>query len=168
MASWTKTELKRANKEKKRCKKMYKDWVDNEFNCGPNKFIFGVISDDNKYMLEASQTGIASFQTLNNLQIYYNRDTQKYLLDIDCYGCDMDVGINSYLSNLLKQVKDFIETHENSLKINYLIEDSIFPYLEDMSNYWQADDLVTLYGKLYIFVNGYKQLCRNKKNLEVL
>ena len=27
---------------------------------------------------------VPSFYTLNDLQVYYNRDTKKYLLDIDC------------------------------------------------------------------------------------
>lgn len=162
MQSWVKKELRRANKEKKRCKKLYEDWVDDEFNCGPNKFIFGVISPDNKYMLEAPQKGIANFYTLNNLQIYYNRDTQKYLLDIDCYGYDIDVGVIPYLTDLLKKFKNFIETHNNIINLNHLIDENIFQYLGDMSNYWQANDLITLYYKFYIFVIGYKQMCRNK------
>ena len=168
MASWTSKELKKANKEKKRCKKMYKDWVDNEFNCGPNKFIFGIISDDNKNISHAPQDGTPSFYTLNDLQIYYNRDTEKYILDIDSYGYGVKIGVTPYLTELLKQFREFVETQENGLKINYLIDDNIFEYLGDMSNYWQADNLITLYSKFYIFVYGYKQLCRNKKNLEVL
>ena len=168
MANWANKELKRANKEKKRCKKLYEDWVDNEFNCGPNKFIFGIISKDNSYVLRNPQNiSIPSFSTLNDLQIYYNRDTKKYLLDVDCYGYSDDTGVVIYLKNLLKQLKDFVEIQYNGIKIKYLIDDYIFPYLEDMSNYWQADDLITLYSKFYIFVNGYKQLSKNKKMMEV-
>lgn len=66
MTSWLIDNLDYSNKEKKRCKKLYKDWVDDEFNCGPNKFIFGVMNEGNKY-LNAPQNKIVSFYTLNDL-----------------------------------------------------------------------------------------------------
>ena len=40
----TKKELIKAEKEKKRCQRLYLDWKDDEYNCGPLKFIWGVIS----------------------------------------------------------------------------------------------------------------------------
>ena len=165
MASWTKRELKRANKEKKRCKRLYADWVDNEFNCGPNKFIFGVISDANS-ILETKNYEV-SFNTLNDLQVYYNRDAKKYLLDIEVgynKSCETEI---QYLDRLLKEFKNFIQSHY-SLKLSYLLETSLFTFLDDISNYWSADDLITLYCKFYIFVQGYKQNLRNKKYLDII
>lgn len=161
MTKWLKSELKRANKEKKRCKKLYLDWKDDEFNCGPNKFIFGVISDDNKVLPNAPQTSIPSFQTLNCMQVYYNRDTEKYLLDIDLYNLESDDPIQ-YVNKLLKEFKDFV-SNEYNIHINNLIEDNLFEYIGDMSNYWVSSDLATLYFRFYIFAQGYKQLCRTKK-----
>ena len=162
MTSWSRKELKKAKKEKKRCKKMYSDWRDDEFNCGPNKFIFGVVSDTNKY-LKTPQDGCASFQTLNDLTIYYNRDMHKYVLDIDVYAC-CDELCDTYLTTLLNKFKDFVETLTES-KINHLINDNIFTYLEDMSGYWTSDTIHTLYFKFYMFVIGYKQLIKIKNNL---
>ena len=58
MTKWLKKELKNGLKEKKRCQKLYDDWVDNEFNMGPLKFIFAVTSIKNQ---------TPSFNTLNDL-----------------------------------------------------------------------------------------------------
>lgn len=165
MANWTRSELKRANKEKKRCKKLYEDWVDNEFNCGPNKFIFGVISDANN-ILETKNYEV-SFNTLNDLQVYYNRNTKKYLLDVEVGYNDSKEDDVDYLDRLLKEFKTFIQS-QYDLKLQYLLETSLFAFLGDMSNYWSADDLITLYCKFYIFVQGYKQNLRNKKYLDII
>ena len=165
MKDWFKKELKRANKEKKRCKKLYSDWIDNEFNCGPNKFIFAITSDANN-LLETKDIEI-SFNTLNDLTVYYNRDTKKYLLDVEVgYNSSNETEIQ-YLDRLLKEFKNFIQSNYN-LKLNYLLETSLFTFLDDMSNYWSADDLITLYCKFYIFVQGYKQNLRNKKYLDII
>lgn len=165
MASWTKKEMKRANKERKRCKKMYPDWVDNEFNCGANKFIFGVISDSNNYL--ESKNNDVSFNTLNDLTIYYNRDSKKYLLDIEVGYNEPKEGDITYLDRLLKEFKNFVQA-QYSLKLPYILETSLFVFLEDTSNYWSADDLITLYCKFYIFVQGYKQNFKNKKYLDII
>ena len=166
MISWTKKELKRANKEKKRCKKMYPDWVDNEFNCGANKFIYGVISESNNYL--ESKNNKVSFNTLNDLTIYYNRDSKKYLLDIEVgYNDESKEGDIAYLDRLLKEFKNFVQAQYH-LKLSYMLEKSLFTFLEDKSNYLSADDLITLYCKFYIFVQGYKQNFKNKKYLDII
>lgn len=158
MTSWLIDNLDYSNKEKKRCKKLYKDWVDDEFNCGPNKFIFGIMNEGNKY-LNAPQNKIVSFYTLNDLQIYYNRDTQKYILDIELFTRDNE-SWEEYLSRLLLEFKNFINLYDKNIDID------LFNYLSDIDNYWVADSLQLLYNKFYIFVMGYKQLCRNKKQLD--
>lgn len=165
MASWIKKELKRASKEKKRCKKIYSDWIDNEFNCGANKFIFGIISDSNNYL--DTKDNEVSFNTLNDLTIYYNRDTKKYILDIEVGYNNQEESDIKYLDRLLKLFKDFIQS-QYDLKISYLLETSLSTFLDDMSNYWSADDLITLYCKFYIFVQGYKQNLRTKKYLDII
>lgn len=165
MSSWTKKEIKRANKEKKRCKKMYEDWVDNEFNCGANKFIFGITSDANNIL--ETKNCVVSFNTLNDLQVYYNRDTKKYLLDIEVGYNGLNEGDVDYLDRLLKEFKTFVQS-QYDLKLQYLLETSLFTFLDDMSNYWSANDLITLYCKFYIFIQGYKQNLRNKKYLNII
>ena len=157
MRNWVKAELKHAKQERKRCQKIYSDWRDDEFNCGANKFIFGILSDDNKILSEAPQTGIPSFQTLNALQVYYNRDSKKYLLDIDPYALDMTENSVGYLNSLLEKLKAFVDSkYVNDL--HGFIEDDLCRYLDDMSNYWSDEHLNTLYFKFYAFVKGYEQL----------
>lgn len=164
MKNWFRSELKRANKEKKRCKKLYKDWVDDEFNCGPNKFIFGVIADSNKYV--ESSDDVASFETLNDLVIYFNRDTRKYLLDLEVGYNLYEESDADYLERLLKAFRCFIENEYHVSNINMFIKEDLYVYINDMSNYWSANDLITLYCKFYIFVRGFKQNLRNKKQME--
>jgi hypothetical protein len=163
VSSWSKKEIKRANKEKKRCKKMYEDWKDDEFNCGANKFIFGVMSSVNN-MLETPQD-TPSFYTLNDLQVYYNRDNKKYLLDIEI-GFESTIGDSDikYLTNLLKAFKSFILEYfnyedEKSILLN--TNKNTYKYIGNFNDdYWCSNDLLSLYNKLYIFVEGYKKLCK--------
>lgn len=162
MSTWLNLELKRSKKEKKRCKKLYSDWKDDEFNCGANKFIFGILSKDNKVLADAPQTGVPSFQTLNCMQVYYNRDTQKYLLDIDLYNTE-NKNAYKYLSMILTKLRDFICEECKVININNLIDIDLFTYLEDMSNYWSASTLPILYFKLFMFTQGYNQLCKNNE-----
>lgn len=164
MANWIKNELKHAKSEKKRCKKLYSDWVDNEYNCGPLKFIFAVVSESNNAL--NTKNNKPSFHTLNDLQISYNRDTQKYLLDVEIGYNNSNESDIAYLERLLSELKTFVQS-QYDLKLSYLLETNLFKFLDDMSNYWVADDLITLYCKFYIFVCGYKQNLRNKKSLYI-
>ena len=156
MTKWLKKELKKASKDKKRCAKLYSDWKDDEFNCSSNKFIFGVMSENGFCDV------VPSFYTLNDLQVYYNRDTEKYLLDIDCNL--LCLNSDSYikrLNTLLKRFKCFmIDTFgEEILNNNLSIETSA----DFVNDYWSTDDLLTLYRRFYIFVSGYKQLVKSIK-----
>lgn len=167
MTSWLKKELKKADKERKKCKKLYQNWVDNEFNCGANEFVFGVIADLGWYK-ESSQEYKASFNTLNKLQIYYNRNTEKYMLDVEILLND-DQSYENYLDELLKEFKKFVDSEYNrniNNDVNIYIDLNNYLGNYDMINYWSADDLITLYHKFYMFVIGYKQICKNKKQLD--
>ena len=69
-----KKELKKCKKEKIRCAKQYDDWKDDDYNCGPLKFIWG---------LNTNSVEEPNFRTLNVAYIYYNRDNGLYFLDLD-------------------------------------------------------------------------------------
>lgn len=154
MQKWSKTELKLANKEKIRCKKTYEDWVDDEFNCGCLKFIFGVTDNP---LIEHK----ANFTTLNNLQIYYNRDTKKYLLDLEC--CDLHK--ISYLHNLLNEFQSFMQNEENINVCNFeFLDTSMSKFINNNMSYWIADSLEELYYKFFVFVNGYSYLIEMSHN----
>lgn len=137
-------ELKWIKKEKLRCKKLYPDWEDNDFNCGPLKFIWA-----------ESTTINPSFSTLNDLIIYYNRDTEHYLLDIDItkefHSAEQRV---LYLEACLTAFKNYlIKENKFELKFN--------PYNFDCyhrGELFEGMTLTELYYKFKIFVKGYKQL----------
>lgn len=143
----TKSDLKRAEKERKRCSKKYPDWKNDEYNCGPLKFIWGVISYDD---LSASEP---NFYSMNDLDIYFNRDTEKYILGIETIFLfeNQDQRI-AYLQKLLKAFKEFMigkfDNKFNPHELNLYCDGNLFT----------ADTLTELYYKFEIFVNGYSQL----------
>lgn len=141
MLRFTKTELKKCKKERARCKKSYSDWKPDQYNCGPLKFIWGINSKG---------VEVDNFYELNDLQIVYNRDTKKYMLDLDT-TVSKDTGVVSHLEELLniftKYVADKIE--------------NIDPL--NLSLYWngelfQADSITELYYKFKLFVKGYSNI----------
>ena len=98
-----KREIKRRDKEVKRFKKLYADWEDDEYNCADNKFIWGIKSYDD--MTENPP----SFYTLNDIDIYYNRKSKLYFLDIETiYQFDSRDDEKKYLYNLLNKFGEYL------------------------------------------------------------
>ena len=68
-------ELKSINKnykhEKERCKKMYPDWCDDEFNMLDNLFIWGYNTNPKIF---------SSFYSWDDAYIYFNRKNKKYYI----------------------------------------------------------------------------------------
>ena len=92
-------------KEKQRCMQEYPDWKDDEFNCLDNKFIWGVKAKTDQSGKEPS------FTTLNDIQIYYNRKSKLFFLDLDIsenYIKNYTL-LLSYLNDLSHQL--FITSH---------------------------------------------------------
>lgn len=144
MSKWLNKEIKRAKKEVKRCKKQYPDWKDNEYNSGPLKFIWGISTQDLP----------ASFYTLNDLDICYNRDTKKYLLGLETlYKFDSIKDTISYLDSLLKEFAHYI-------CLNYKPEnyDKSNLYAYNMGEIFLGDTVEELYWKFYLFVEGFKKI----------
>ena len=143
----TKSELKRAEKERKRCSKKYPDWKNDEYNCGPLKFIWGVISHDD---LSASEP---NFYSMNDIDIYFNRDTENYILGIETvFLFENQEKRIQYLQKLLEQFKKYMEGK---------FDDSFDPHdlvLYNDGNMFEAKNLTELYYKFEIFVVGYSQL----------
>lgn len=67
--------FKDTERAKKVCAKKYPDWEDDCFNALDNKFIWGICHGEKQ--LEPS------FCTWNDAQVYFNRSTKRYYLDID-------------------------------------------------------------------------------------
>ena len=102
----TKKELNHIKREKKRCLKTYSDWEDDEYNCGPLKFIWALSSNLNP-----------NFSTLNDLIVYYNRDSKKYLLDIDI--------TKNFKSN--DERRQYIENCQYEFR-HYLVKNNLFDF----------------------------------------
>ena len=147
--SSTKNELKKAKKEKARCKKIYPDWKDDEYNCGPLKFIWGVKSHD-----DLTANGV-NFYSMNDIDIVYNRDTKMYLLGIETiYLFESHKYRIEYLNNLLDEFREYLYK-------NNLFEVDINPqhlYLYNNGEMFISDNLTDLYYKFKIFVKGYENL----------
>ena len=145
----TREELKKSKKEKRRCKKLYDDWEDNEYNCGPLKFIWGVKSYDDHTAVNVN------FYSMNDIEIDYNRDTHKYLLSIETiYLFKSQQERINYLEKLLENFKNYL--YENNL-FNLAFDPHLL-YLYNNGELFIADNLTELYYKFKIFVTGYKDL----------
>ena len=145
----TKEDLRRSKKEKKRCQKLYADWKDDEYNCGPLKYIWGIKSYDDLTLSEPN------FYTLNDLDIYYNRDNKLYMLDLETiYSFETVADRINYLNRLLDTFREYMVT--NSLfDSNY---DPFFLYVYNYGKMFEAESLTELYYKFKIFVTGYSNL----------
>lgn len=140
-------EIARSKEEKTRCQQQYPDWKDNEFNCGPLKYIFGIQSNG-EYA--------DNFNTLNDLDIYFNRDTKKYLLNLDISKKFNNKKDKIYwlrfllikFANYLPPV-NFVNKEDNEI---YSLEN----YLN--GELFIANSLIELYYNFSIFINGYISL----------
>ena len=145
----TKEDLRRSKKEKKRCQKLYADWKDDEYNCGSLKYIWGIKSHDD---LSANK---ANFYTLNDLDIYFNRDNRLYMLGLETiYSFETVADRISYLNRLLDTFREYMVTND-LFDSNY---DPFFLYLYNYGKMFEAESLTELYYKFKIFVTGYSNL----------
>lgn len=139
-----KEDLVRAKQEKERCRRQYPDWKDDEYNCGPLKYILGI---------QANGTAARSFNTLNDLDIYFNRDTQKFVLSVD---------FTKTFDNI-KEQKYWLRFLLIKLTKALSIDKSKFDFSEiDLCDgeLFIANSLIELYCKFFVFVNGFISLER--------
>ena len=138
-------EFRAIKKEKKRCRKLYPDWVDDDLNCLHNQFIWGY----NAYDLSP-----ASFATLNEAQVVYNRLTKTYIMTIDIIlaGAEYNRELGWMELDRLIVIEERFRTFliENGLNEPF----NLFP-LTDLK--LEAPTLVELYHRLHIMVEGYKK-----------
>ena len=146
----TKEDLRRSKKEKKRCQKLYADWKDDEYNCGTLKYIWGIKSYD-----DLSETNKANFYTLNDLDIYFNRDNKLYMLSLETiYSFETVADRINYLNRLLDTFREYMVTND-LFDSNY---DPFFLYRYNDGNIFAGNSITELYYKFKIFVTGYSNL----------
>ena len=132
----------------KRLKKLYPDWEDNEYNVGALKFIWGVKSSDDL------SSGSPSFYSMNDLELYYDRENKCYGLDIETIYCfDSDLAEVRYLRNLRQYFKNYLI--DNDIELNYKpkLHNLIYDYDYSMTT---AKTLPELYYKFDLFVKDFE------------
>ena len=133
-----KKELERMNEEKKRCASLYSDWKDDKYNCGPNKFVWGIT--DKEEIAE-------SFEDITILMIYYNRDTKNYFLQLDFERIKDLCKLKSLMLFWLSDMPEGVGLSEQFNNMNKSIFNDGIPFM--------APTLSELYLQFKIFVNGY-------------
>lgn len=139
-----KIEERRYKKSIKKYKKKWPDYVDDEYNCGPYKFIWGVKSGD------CLIHGDANLYTMNDIDITFNMDTQKYTLGIETiYYFDSKQDECEYYKELLDKFTQYMNNNGLGTIKNYN------PIFCDSKFNFEADTIVELYIQFKIFVIGY-------------
>lgn len=142
-----KKELKKCKKEKIRCAKQYTDWKDDDYNCGPLKFIWG---------LNTNSAEKSNFRTLNLIYIYYNRDNGLYFLELDGDSNEFN---EYYIKELQKIESCFTEwicsnsTMYEEVK-NFAFDKDIGTVMNLGKDLFVGKSIAELYYKLRILVKG--------------
>ena len=130
----------------KKYKKLYPDYIDDEYNLGSLKHIWGVKSYDDI-------TGHdVCLHTMNDIELLYDRETKKYSLSIEtafCYRDNRKQGECQYLKGLLKLFTCFMD--EN----NYSKDYDICLFMRSWGVLDEADSIEELYANFKIYVDGY-------------
>lgn len=130
----------------KKCKKLYPDWEDNEYNCGSSKHIWGVKSWDDLSGADCN------FYTMNDIDITYDRETKRYMLGIEtAYMFNEPRKENEckYLKRLLDAFTKFMD--DNNYSKNY----DVCLFMSSSVIDDEAESIEELYINFKIFVEGY-------------
>lgn len=118
------------------------------------QFIWGIKSSDD--VLDAHQ---ANLYTLNDFDICYNKQTNKYIMNIETiYKFDEGIkGEHKYMLNILQKFTQWMKN--NNYKTNYAIR--IYDvFTEGKNAQSEYDSIEELYAYFKLFVTG---LCEEDK-----
>jgi len=139
--------------EVRKYKKLYSDYVDDEYNCGNLKFIWGVTSWDDLTGKDAS------LFTANDIDIIYDRDSKLYILGIETAWIfdgnteEIKKGECKYLRQLLDAFSKFMDDN------GYLKDYSTCLFMCNTSTKNSAESIGKLYFNFKVFVEGYCKVC---------
>jgi hypothetical protein len=132
----------------------YPDWEDDQYNNGRFKFVWGVEDVYNPLI------GEASFNTVNDIEIVYDRKMDLYTLNIktaylfkDGKSAEVD-----YLNKLLDSFKIMLWGKQLNLNEPYQM------WMCKPCTHLTASSLPELYTNFKIFVEGYKVLYEQENN----
>jgi len=134
-------------------KKLYPDYIDDEYNCENLKFIWGIISWDDLTGKDAN------LHTMNNIDIIYDRDTKLYMLGIETAWV-FDGNIKEIKKSECRYLRQLLDAFAKFMDDNGYLKDydtCLFmrrPQLED-----SAESIEELYFNFKVFVEGYCKIC---------
>lgn len=135
---------RRYKKSIKKYKKKWPDYVDDEYNCGPYKFIWGVKSDD------CLIAGDANIYTMNDIDIDFNRLTNQYELGVEMIYRFISIQDEiEYYRELLDKFTKYV--NDNGLDVKQHCN----PAFSGFGIQFKADTIEELYIQFKIFVIGY-------------
>lgn len=128
----------------KKYKRLYPDYIDDNYNYGSMKHIWGIKSADDITNADTC------FWTMNDMDITYDRETKKYLLGIETAYIFKDKESEcAYLKELLNAFTIFMD--EN----NYSKECDICLFMKSWGALDEKDSIEELYANFKIYVDGY-------------
>lgn len=136
-------------------KKKYPDYVDDEYNRGNLKFIWGIKSYDD------ISSSYANMWTMNDIEIDYDRDTNEYFLCIEtAYMFNDTYAECAYYEGLLKLFTKYMNDNGLNTEQNYCT------FLSNLDLSLKADSIEELYTKFKIAVTGLCAVCEERGNYE--
>lgn len=128
-------------------KKKYPDYIEDEYNYGDLKFIWGIKSWDD---LTGKDVNL---YTMNDIDITYSRESKQYSLGIETAYMFKDVSSECrYLKRLLNAFTKFMDDNGYHKNQNY------FFFFSNCSTTLTSDNIPELYTNFRIFVEGYCKL----------
>ena len=129
-------------------KKLYPDYNgDDAYNCGTLKFIWGVKSWDDLCPADTC------LYTMNDIDICYDRESQKYMLGIEtAYIFKDQFAEVEYLDGLLSYFTKYMTDNNLSTEEPYHL------WMSSPCTRMEASTIEELYTNFRIFVEGYKAL----------
>lgn len=142
---------------RRKYKKLYPDWEDNEYNISEFKFIWGLRSGD-----DLSSFKDTNFYTMNDLDLYYDRKREVYILDIECsYIFDSTEAEVKYLRGLRESLKEYLLSQGVEFNFKPRLWNA---YLGAKKAFCEADTLEELYWQFNTFVKGFEGANSNDQN----
>lgn len=135
--------------------KQYSDYADDEYNNGSLKFIWGIKSYDD---LSDSD---ANLYTMNDIDIYYDRDTKQYSLGVETiYMFDDTQAECAYYNSLLESFTKYMKENGLDTERNYCT------FCSGLDLSLKADSIEELYTRFKIVVTGLCAVCEERGNYE--
>ena len=136
-------------------KKKYPDYVDDEYNRGNLKFIWGIKSYDDM------SSSYANMWTMNDIEIVYDRDTKQYMLGIETSYLFDDIQADcEYYKRLLDYFTQYMNDNRLSTEPHYC------PFFANLDMRFEADSIEELYTRFKIVVTGFYNIFAEERTRE--